>query len=121
MTKLLSDENAAELLAALSDMTFREIMDYQIKNNSISFTAASVANKCGIDMEKAEKALDKLVSYAFASLRTIDIGDGKIDVYGLHGSHKMLLVYSIIQLAHRLSEYHEHYRGFRGVADEWFR
>lgn len=119
MTKLLSDENAAGLLAALSDKTFRKIMEYQIKNNTISFTAASVAKKCGIDPEESQRVLDKLVGYAFTTRKIIDMGDCKIDVYGLYGGHRMLLVYSIIQLAHRLSEYHEHYRGFRGVADDW--
>ncbi|MDD4774656.1 MAG: helix-turn-helix transcriptional regulator [Eubacteriales bacterium] len=120
LTSLLSNENAAELLAELSDKTFRAIMAYQLKNNTISFTSASVANKCRIDPAKARKALDKLVAYAFTTKKSVDMGDEKIDVYGLYGGHKMLLVYSIIQLADRLSRYQEHYRGFRGVPDNWF-
>lgn len=120
MANLLSDESAAGLLATLSDDTFRKIMAYQLKNNTVSFTAASVANKCGIELEVAQKSLDKLVGYAFTTRHTVEVDDEKIDVYGLYSGHKMLLVYSIIQLAHRLSEYHEHYRGFRGVPNDWF-
>lgn len=120
IASLLSNENAAKLLADLSDKSFREIMAYQLKNNSISFTSSSVANKCGIEPEKARETLEKLVSYAFTMKRTVDMGDGKIDVYSLYGGHKMLLVYTIIQLADRLFHYQEHYRGFRGVPDTWF-
>jgi len=120
MSSLLTDENAAELLAALSDKTFRKIMEYQMKNNAISFTAASAANKCGIAPEEAQKALDKLVCYTLTTQKTIDMGDGRIDVYELCGGPKMLLVYAILKLAHRLSAYNEHYRGLRGIPNDWF-
>ncbi len=65
--------------------------------------------------------LDKLVEYAFTSKSFVDVGEGEsLYIYNLYAGHKMLLVYSIIRLAIRLSDYREHYHGFRGVPNEWF-
>lgn len=66
---LLHDKVSADLLEALSDTTFRKIMEYQLCNSGIAFTAPSIAKKLGIDTGEAKTALEKLVKYAFTSCR----------------------------------------------------
>lgn len=118
LTDLLHNDSAAEMLSTLNDMTVRKIMEYQFCNSGVAFTAASVATKLGIETSDTEKSLGKLVKFAFTSCREVDTGDSKIQIYGVYGGHKMLLVYSILRLAARLADYQENYRGFRGVPDQ---
>jgi len=121
MTNLLRDEKAAEMLNFLSNKIVRTIMEYQLKSGATSFTAASIASKCELDISDTQAMLDKLVEYAFTSKNCVDVGEGEsLYIYHLYAGHKMLLVYSIIRLADRLSDYREHYRGFIGAPSEWF-
>ncbi len=119
MTNLLLNDKAAALLAVLSNATVRKIMEYQLKNHFKSFTADSIANKLKLELNDIKAALDRLVEYAFTSKREIDIDNDSTCLYELYGGHKMLLVYSIIQLAGRLADYHENYHNFHGEPNAW--
>lgn len=116
---LLRSEAANGILTALADKTVLKIMEYQLRNSTTSFTAASAAAKLGTDVAEAQRALDILVGYSFTSCRTVDTGDSKIEIYFVYAGHKMLLVYSVLRLAQRLATYQENYYGFRGVPDTW--
>lgn len=119
-SEILNDEKAIGFLSALSDPAFVKILSYMLDNASLSFTVQSVSVMCGISSEDAEKAAEKLYEYNFASCREVDAGGERIKVYGLYGGHKMLLIFAILRLANRLSDYREHYFGFQGDPDYWY-
>lgn len=119
--KLLCSEGAVEFLSALADPDMRLILKYQLKNGGTSYTSSSVAAKCGIAEENAERALDLMVKYGLASKTTVDIGTSdagvaeKLDIYSHRADHKLpLLIYPILSLAEKLSDFKENWRGFRG-------
>lgn len=119
-SEILNDEKALGFLSALSNPVFAKILSYMLENASLSFTVQSVSTKCGISAEEAEKAVEKLYEYNFASCREVDAGGEHIKVYGLYGGHKVLLVYAIMRFASGLASYREHYFGFQGDPDYWY-
>lgn len=117
--KLLESEDAAQLLTALSDEAFRKILLYQGQDAGKSYTLSSVARLCGLDETDARRAVGLLQKYSLVVEHTLDMKDRAISVYTSNGGHKMLLLYTILLLAQRLADYHEHYRGFRGAPERW--
>ncbi len=113
--ELLNSDGAAEFLNALSNSDLRTILKYQLENRGVSYTASSVAAKCGIAEENAKRALDLMVKYALARKDTVDMGTGeRIDIYSHFGDHKLtLLIYPILSLAEQLSDFKENWCGFR--------
>ena len=113
--ELLNSEGAAGFLNALSSPDLRTILKYQLENRGVSYTASSVAVKCGIAEENAKRALDLMVKYAIARKDTVDMGTGeRIDIYSHFGDHKLtLLIYPILSLAEQLSDFKENWCGFR--------
>lgn len=110
--ELLSDIDAEEFLKALADENFRRILLYQVNNNT-SFTVSSLCQKCGISAESAKISLENLVKYNLTHKITIELDDSAVDIYSQWGSHKIPLVCSIMRIAKALSDFKEHYRGFR--------
>ena len=96
-------------------------MKYQLKNGGTSYTSSSVAAKSGITEENAERALDLMVKYRLVERTTVDIGVSdagageRLDIYSPRANHKLpLLIYPILSLAEKLSDFKENWRGFRG-------
>jgi transcriptional regulator with XRE-family HTH domain len=116
---LLKDIGARDMLAALSDDAFMAILQYHITDEGLSYTVSSMAKKCGFSIEDTQKALDRLQKYSFVDVRNVKMDEEQVKVYGMSGSHKMLLVYAILSLAGRLADYHEHYYGFSGITKGW--
>ncbi len=112
MYNLLKDNSARDFLKAISSDNLRTILIYCI-NNQNSFTAATLAQKCNIAESDAQQALDDLVRYNLIHCREIEIDDQALKVYSEWANHKVRLICSILRLAHILSNYNEHYRGFR--------
>lgn len=119
-SEILMDEKALGFLSALSDPVFVKILSYMLESSSIGFTVQSVSASCGVESDKAEHAVKKLNEYNLVSCREIDAGGERIKIYSLYGGHKMLLVFAVLRLASRLSDYREHYFGFRGDPDNWY-
>lgn len=117
--KLLESEDAAQLLAALSDEAFRKILLYQGQDAGKSYTLSPVARLCGLDETDARRAVGLLQKYSLVVEHTLDMKDRAISVYTSNCGHKMLLLYTILLLAQRLADYHEHYWGFRGAPERW--
>ena len=113
--QLLENEGAAELLLTLADATVRKLMKYQLENEGVSYTVASVSVKCGLCESDVKLALDRMVKYEFVIKQTVDLGsDETLDVYYPTGTHKMpLLVYPLLCLAERLSCFQESWYGFQ--------
>ena len=112
---LLDDENAAAILAVLSDGAARKALKVLLTCDDAAVTAAAVSRKCGIGTEEAEAALRKLDSLHMARSFSADVGEsGPIRLYKLYGKHKMFLaIYPLIELARTLSEWRESWFGFR--------
>lgn len=113
---LLDDERVGDFFEAVSDSAFRKILKYQLENPSLSFTAPSVCAKCGVNEADAERALERLVQYAFLSCQRVDTGaDALLCVYHLYGEHKMpLMFYPLLSLASRLCDFRESWNGLNG-------
>ena len=112
---LFRNENAADFLRFLADPNVREIMNYQLENCGVSYTVSSVSAKCGIKEEDAKKALESMVNYSLSRKQTVDMDTGeKIDIYSHWGDHKLpLLIYPLLSLAAKLSDFKENWCGFR--------
>ena len=112
---LLENEEAAAFLRTLADPDVRKILRYLQENRGIACTVPSVGAKCGIPEENARNALEALVRYNLSQKQTIDMGTGeRIDVYSHWGTHKFpLLIYPLLTLAERLSDFWESWCGFR--------
>lgn len=113
---LLDSEGAAELLSILADPAVRKVLKYQAEDPGRSFTSASAAVKTGIPEGNVTEALEKLVRYNFTIAHNVDIGSGEtLRIYQMYGAHKMiLLVYPLLSLAERLSDFRESWFGFKG-------
>lgn len=110
--KLFDDEVAWTVLKRFSDGETRAIYKFIINNRCKSFTSSFIAAKCGIDLALAERALNHLLCMNLISRSDVNTDDGVIYVYSEWGTHKLILVYSILSLASRLGNYVESYRGF---------
>lgn len=108
---LLENESVEQMLTAFSEQAFRKILLYQIQNPTASFTAASVAEKCGIETTDAVSALEKLIKHNFTRKMSVDLGDETVDVFHFYSSHKMSIVFTMLSLAERLANYVEWYEG----------
>ena len=113
---LLDSKGAAEVLSVLADQTVREVLKYQVEDPGRSFTSASVGAKIKIPEEKVTEALEKLVNNNFSTAHNVDIGSEEtLRIYQMYGAHKMiLLVYPLLSLAERLSDFRESWFGFKG-------
>lgn len=110
---LLEDEDTASFLKLLSDSTVRKVLLYLLKHSDATVTAASVAAKCGLTEVETSEALTHLWNHNFTTCQPVDMEHETIKVYHVFGTHKMLLVYTLLSLAKTLSNYKEYYHGFR--------
>lgn len=110
--KLFDDEAAWTVLKRFSDGETGTVYKFIVNNRGKSFTSSFIAAKCGIDLALAERALNHLLCMNLISRRDVNTDDGVIYVYSEWGTHKLILVYSILSLASRLGNYVESYRGF---------
>lgn len=108
---LLENEAVEQMLTAFAERSFRRILLYQIQNPTASFTPASVAEKCGVEITDAVSALEKLTKFNFTQKLNVDLGDETVDVFHFYSSHKMSIVFTMLSLAERLANYVEWYEG----------
>ena len=108
-------ENAADFLYMLANPDVRKIMKYQLENRGVTYTLSSVSAKCGIQEENAKTALEWMVKYSLSRKQMVDMGTGeRIDIYSHWGDHKFpLLIYPLLSLAEKLSDFKENWCGFR--------
>ena len=113
--ELLGKENAADFLYMLANPDVRKIMKYQLENRGVIYTLSSVSAKCAIQEENAKKALEWMVKYSLSRKQMVDMGTGeRIDIYSHWGDHKFpLLIYPLLSLAEKLSDFKENWCGFR--------
>ncbi len=112
MYDLLTDKSAGAFLKVLSDDAFRFIL-FHCMNNQNSFTANYIAQKFNLSETDVQRAIDKLVNINLIHCSEIEIDDSKLKVYSGWSTHKVCIICAILRLAGILSEYKEHYRGFR--------
>lgn len=109
---LLKDEHAWTVLKRFADGETRAVFEFIVCNPCKSFTSSLIAAKCNIEVGLAERALDNLLRMNLVSRNDVDTGDGILYVYRAWGTHKLVLIYSMLSLASRLGTYVETYRGF---------
>ena len=114
-TMLLSNENAADFLKFLANTNVRKILKYQLENLSTSYTVSSVSVKCGIKEEDAKEALEWMIKYSLSRKQELEMDTGeRINIYSHCGDHKLpLLIYPLISLAEKLSDFKENWCGLR--------
>ncbi len=112
---LFDNENAADFLQFLANPNVRKILKYQLENRRTSYTVSSVSVKCGIKEEDVKEALKSMVKYSLSSMQVVEMDTGeRIDIYSHWGDHKLpLLIYPILSLAKRLSDFKECWSGLR--------
>ncbi len=112
INKLFDDETAWTVLKRFADGETRTVYKFIVNNRGKSFTSSFIATKCDIDLAIVERALNNLLCMNLISRRDVNTDDGVIYVYSEWGTHKLVLIYSILSLASRLGNYIESYRGF---------
>lgn len=112
INKLFDDETAWTVLKRFTDGETRSVYKFIVNNRGKSFTASFIASKCDIELAFVERALNHLLCMNLISRRDVNTDDGVIYVYSEWGTHKIVLIYSILSLASRLGNYIESYRGF---------
>lgn len=120
MVDLLSNIEIAEFLEDLSDKSYREVLIYLLKNKGLSFTSASISKKCGITIEEADAAINKLIKHGIITQNEVDIDCEHIFVYQMSGGNKILLIYTLLKMANIFVNYTEHYNGLRGTTTDWY-
>lgn len=120
MVDLLSNIEIAEFLEDLSDKSYREVLIYLLKNKGLSFTSASISKKCGITIEEADAAINKLIKHGIITQNGVDIDCEHIFVYQMSGGNKILLIYTLLKMANIFVNYTEHYNGLRGTTTDWY-
>ena len=98
---MLTDENVCKILACMAE-------------NAKSFTAASIAAKCGMTANEATIALEILKKHVLVASRTVDLGDETVTVWEKYAFHKILFIYSIMALAKKAASREDHYYCFHG-------
>lgn len=111
---LLKDDEARAYLAMLANESVCKILAYMAENGNKSFTAASVAAKCGITAENAESSLKLLKKHHLAASQTVDLGDETVTVWKKGSSHKMFFIYSMLLLAQKAYTCEDNYYCYRG-------
>ncbi len=109
---LLDDDLAWTVLKRFADGETQAVFKFIVCNPCKSFTASLIAVKCGIDVQLVERALDNLLRMNLVARNDVDTEDGILYVYRFWGTHKLILVYSMLSIASRLGNYCELYRGF---------
>ena len=109
---MLENTSISDIFTAFANDDFRKIMVYQLENPNEMFTAESVTAKCNINTENVKSALEKLVKHNFTNKWEVDMGEERKEVYQATSTHKMILVFAMTEIAHRLTDYKEMYTGF---------
>lgn len=109
---LLDDDLAWTVLKRFADGETQGVFKFIVCNSCKSFTASLIASKCNIELPLAERALDNLLRMNLVSRNDVDTEDGILYVYRFWGTHKLILIYSMLSIASRLGNYREMYRGF---------
>ncbi len=113
--KLFSNENAADFLQCLANPNVRKILKHQLENGGASYTVSSVSLKFGIEEEDAKEALELMTNYSLSIKQVVEMDTGeRIEFYSHYGDHKFpLLIYPLLSLAEKLSDFKESWCGFR--------
>lgn len=109
---LLQSDTAWTVIKRFADGETRTVLKFMIENSERSFTSPLIASKCGIDIKATERELDNLLRLKLISKQDVDTEDAVIYVYRAWGTHKLILVYTMLAIAERLGDYKESYRGF---------
>lgn len=117
--ELLQNEEATACITALTGPLIRRILLHILPQDGVSYTAASLAQKCGSSVEETLQALCELERYTLVVSQELETEGNRTRVYQCNAGHKMLLIYAMLTLADRLAHYHEHYYGFRGACGHW--
>lgn len=110
--KLLENDTAWDVLKRFADDATGTVFKFIIENQDRSFTSSLIAKKCNIDIKSTERALENLIRLKLMERTDVNTDDGIIYVYCTYGSHKKILIYSLLSIAARLGEYSECYMGF---------
>ena len=112
--KLISDRSAVQFLSDMSDPAVLKILAHHMESDSI-YTSTMIAKKYAMKAIDTEKALDILEKYSFVTVEQLPAENVVLKVYKPYGSrHKIGLLCAMLSLAKKLSDYKEHYCGFRG-------
>lgn len=113
---LLENEEAAVFLGMLTDPIVRRVLSYQrtLVWDSRSYTASTVARKCGLSEEEAAAALETLTKWKLNRCSEVDTGDGILRIYHPCDRARMPLVDAILALAARLANFRQVYFCYRG-------
>ncbi len=112
--ELLENDAARAVLKCFADSETKNVFKFIIENESKSFTSSLIAQKCNIDIKSVETALENLLRINLVGRTDINADDEIIYAYRAWGTHKKVLIYSMLSIAARLGEYSECYMGFIG-------
>ncbi len=112
--ELLENDAAVAVLKCFAESETKNVFKFIVENESKSFTSSLIAQKCNIDIKSVEKALENLLRLSLVGRTDINADDEIIYAYRAWGTHKKVLIYSMLSIAARLGEYSECYMGFIG-------
>ncbi|MBE6548693.1 MAG: helix-turn-helix transcriptional regulator [Ruminococcaceae bacterium] len=111
--KLLGDNKSRELLSLLSSTDTAAVLAHLV-NCKHAVTSASVATKCNITVEQAQKSLTEIAKYDLASHQDINIDGEKISVWKIICSHRLFYLYVIYQMAKKVAQADDNCYYYRG-------
>lgn len=112
--ELLENDAAQRVLKCFADSETKNVFKFIIENEGKSFTSSLISQKCSIDIKSVETALEDLLRISLVGRTDINADDEIIYAYRAWGTHKKVLIYSMLSIAARLGEYSECYMGFIG-------
>ncbi|HPE94735.1 MAG TPA: helix-turn-helix domain-containing protein [Bacillota bacterium] len=102
---LLDDENAAKIISLLANQDFRKAMSCVTKTGMNTFTLSSLCRNCGVeDSAELEKSL---IECGLFTAKKLEIDDKTVTVYELTCSHRLFVLFAVLQYAKEFAEYND--------------
>ncbi len=115
-SSLLEGQDVETVLRLLGDKKLRKALVFMMKTHTTVFTLPSLCAKLDImDIKPLKELLDQL---GCCRVRTVDLGDGEIDVYEMDHGARLFILLAIAALCKEYTSYQNIYYNYR--VDETF-
>lgn len=114
-SSLFEDDGAARIISLLNNRNFCKALSTIIKANTTSFTLSSLCNICKI--EPTSEFKDTLLSSGFFNVKSVKIDENEIEIYDFIQTHRLFVIFAILQYAKEFSDYEDRCYYYFGDSD----